>query len=137
MSRFLLLLLGVLGACARESSLDPGYGVSLELARERAARIRDLRYALRFTIPADRSAPVTGSATIHLSLADRQQPLVLDFRGDSTTIAEVEVNGATVTPGLPSGHVVIPAAALLAAATIAAWLPARVAARVDPLETMR
>ena len=88
--------------------------MSLELARERAGRIRDLRYSLRFTIPAERTAPVTGSATIHLTLADRERPLVLDFRGDSSSIADVEVNGAPVTPGLPSGHVVIPAAALVA-----------------------
>ena len=106
----------MLAACARESSPDPGYGVSLELARERAERIRDLRYALRFTIPPDRTAPVTGTATIHLTLADRERPLVLDFRGDSSSVAEVEVNGATISPGLPPGHVVIPAAALVAGA---------------------
>ncbi|HEX9894051.1 MAG TPA: M1 family aminopeptidase [Gemmatimonadales bacterium] len=111
-SHHLLLLLGGLGACRPGSARDPDYGVALDLARERAGRISDLRYTLRFNLPAERTAPVTGLVTIRLALADASRPLVLDFRGDSSRVAGVEVNGATVTPALPAGHVVIPADAL-------------------------
>ena len=100
------------GGCRDETPRPPEYGVSLELARERAARVSDLRYQLFFAIPEARTAPVTGRVTIDLTLSDARRPLVLDFRGDSASIAGVNVNGDSVVPELPSGHVVIPAAAL-------------------------
>ena len=95
-------------ACGDGIAWMPEYGVSLELAQERAARISDLRYALTFDIPEERTAPVTGAATITFSLSDAGRPLVLDFRGDSASIAGVTVNGDSIAPRLSPGHVVIP-----------------------------
>lgn len=54
-------------------------GVPLRLAQDRAARVTDLRYDLRFTVPDDVKAPVTGSVTIRFRLSDASQPLALDF----------------------------------------------------------
>jgi aminopeptidase N len=98
----------VAGACRDDGAGVPEYGVSLELAQERAARISDLRYVLTFDIPEERTAPVTGAVTITFSLSDAGRPLILDFRGDSASIAGVTVNGDTIAPRLPPGHVVIP-----------------------------
>ena len=56
----------------------PEVGVSEALARERAAAIRDLRYELTFEVPAERSAPVHGRATIRFTLRAPRQ-IVLDF----------------------------------------------------------
>jgi aminopeptidase N len=74
------VLLAVAPAWGRVSSnpmLEPG--VSFALAEDRARRITDLRYDLRFSIPASPSEPVTGEATISFELADATRPLVLDF----------------------------------------------------------
>ena len=46
------------------ASNPPDRGVSQALARERAAAIRDLRYDLSFTIPAERTAAVVGRVTL-------------------------------------------------------------------------
>ena len=61
----------------------PDAGVSESLARERAARLDDLRYALSFTIPSDRMAPIAGRATITFTLRDAAAPLTLDFAPDA------------------------------------------------------
>jgi aminopeptidase N len=98
----------VAGGCGDGAAGTPEYGVSLELAQERAARISDLRYAVTFDIPEQRTAPVTGAVTISFTLSDARRPLVLDFRGDSASVAGVTVNGDSIVPRLPPGHVVIP-----------------------------
>jgi aminopeptidase N len=54
-------------------------GVSFALAEDRAHRISDLRYDLRFSIPASPAEPVTGEATLAFDLSDASRPLVLDF----------------------------------------------------------
>ncbi len=110
------LLLAAAGsaACRDRPGAAPEYGVSLDLARDRAERISDLRYELFFSIPADRKAPVTGRATIRFALKDAGRPLALDFRGDSASIAEVTVNDAPARAVVRSGHVVIPRSALAA-----------------------
>ncbi len=110
--RTLLLASLVLAACGPR---DPEYGVALELARHRAATISDVRYDIRIAVPAVRTAPVTGTIVIRFVRGDSaDQPLVLDFRGDPATLAPVIVNNTPVTPRTPNGHVVIPAAHLVA-----------------------
>ncbi|HET9275588.1 MAG TPA: hypothetical protein VFN96_05895, partial [Gemmatimonadales bacterium] len=113
-SRRAALLLAAIGAgaCRDRPAPPPEFGVSLDLARERAARISDLRYTLAFAIPDERTAPVTGRAAISLTLADTDGPLVLDFRGDSASVADLVVNGDSIVPELTPVHVVIPASAL-------------------------
>jgi aminopeptidase N len=107
-----ILLVAPLASGACRDSAPPEYGVSLDLAQERAARISDLRYALTFDIPEKRDAPVTGAVTITFSLSDAGRPLVLDFRGDSASIAGVVVNGDSMAPRLLPGHIVLPRRAL-------------------------
>ena len=46
----------------------PAAGVTQSLARDRAGRVADLRYALSFTIPRDRTERIAGHATITFSL---------------------------------------------------------------------
>ena len=97
----------------------PEPGVSQTLARDRAARVSDLRYDLSFTIPANRSAPIAGRVTMTFALADRA-PLALDFgAGDQSPAVPaplrlVEVNGARIDVAPAGGHLLLPAAALVA-----------------------
>ena len=56
-----MLSLFLAAALAAPTDADPpAGGVSESLARERSSSISAVRYALTFTIPADRSAPVQG-----------------------------------------------------------------------------
>jgi aminopeptidase N len=107
-SLLLLSALALAAACDR-GPRDPEPGVSQALAEHRAATISDLRYDLQLQVPAVRTAPVTGTVTIRFAWADTtDQPLVLDFRGDSTSLAPVVVNNTPIMPRTPEGHVVIP-----------------------------
>src|SRR5262245_28837273 len=79
--------------CAQDA-IPPG--VPLTLARERSARIRHVRYELRFSVPAVMTAAVTGSVTIHFTLADASRPLVLDFAGSRDRVREVRAGSAPI-----------------------------------------
>ena len=72
------------------SSDDPEEGVSEALARERAARVSDLRYNVTFAVPYDRSAPITGRVLIEFGLDDVSHPLALDSRISTTGIAKAD-----------------------------------------------
>ena len=84
-----LLAAGLLAGCAR-TAVEPG--VSQELARERAARISDIRYELAFRIPEDKEVPLEGTEGLTFHLKGRG-PVQLDFREGAEKIREVFVNG--------------------------------------------
>jgi aminopeptidase N len=92
---------------------DPDLGVSEALARERAARVSNLRYDLAFTIPAARSQPVGGRALIRFSLASAAEPVVLDYLPDrSGILRSVEANGVRTAIRQVNGHIIVPKEAL-------------------------
>ena len=81
-------------------------GVSLELARHRAATLRNVRYLLELDVTAQDSAP--GRVSVTVERAAGAGDLVLDFRGPS--LGAVTANGETVTDGeWKNGHLRIPA----------------------------
>ncbi|HEX5871428.1 MAG TPA: M1 family aminopeptidase, partial [Longimicrobium sp.] len=81
-------------------------GVSLELARHRAATLRGVRYGLELDVTAQDSAP--GRVSITVQRGAGAGDLVVDFRGPS--LGAVTANGETVTDGeWKNGHLRIPA----------------------------
>ena len=84
-----LLAAGLLAGCAR-TAVEPG--VSRELARERSARISDIRYELAFRIPEEKEVPLEGTEALTFRLQGRG-PVQLDFREGAEKIREVTVNG--------------------------------------------
>ncbi|HXD72980.1 MAG TPA: M1 family aminopeptidase [Vicinamibacterales bacterium] len=54
-------------------------GISEPLARERAARVSNVRYELSFSIPNDRNAAIKGHEAVSFTLSDTSRPLLLDF----------------------------------------------------------
>ncbi len=54
-------------------------GVSQPLARERAARVSNVRYGLSFSIPRDKTAIIRGHEVVTFTLSDASRPLALDF----------------------------------------------------------
>ena len=108
------LLLGgavlLLAACAREPVES---GVSRSLARERAAHLSDIRYALSFRIPEAKTEPLEGQENLTFSL-DRRQDVLLDFREGAEKISLLQVNGKAVPVRWEAEHIVLPRRALKA-----------------------
>jgi aminopeptidase N len=100
-------------------------GISLELARERAATLSGVRYELALDLTKRDSA--AGSVRISFDRKSEAGDLVVDFRGPS--LAAVRANGAEVTDfAWENGHVRIPARWLRAGAnTVDAEFTARIA----------
>ena len=90
-------------------------GISEALASERRAIITDLRYDLRFTIPADRQSAVRGSAVARFTLGAPHR-VVFDFAQPAERLVRVMANGREVRPQHVNGHVIVPAAATRAGA---------------------
>jgi aminopeptidase N len=87
---------------------DPGPGIPLTLAEDRARRISDLRYDLHFSIPADPASPVIGRASITFALKDATRPLPLDFRPPHG-VRSVRAGAKTVVQATVPDHLVVPA----------------------------
>jgi aminopeptidase N len=85
----------------------PGPGVPLPLAQDRARRISDLRYDLRFDIPEKSTNPVRGQVTVRFTLKDATSPLVLDFTAGRVSGARA-AGTAIEIPAVPE-HLVLPA----------------------------
>ncbi len=93
----------------------PGAGVAESLAKERAARLADLRYALSFTFPRDQAERVAGHATITFTLCDAAAPLALDFEPNQMgALHRVALGSSPLEAELINGHILLPASALRA-----------------------
>jgi aminopeptidase N len=115
------LLLGLLAAaCQRHSvptttapTIPVETGVSQTLAEARKQLLSGVAYTLDLTIPAQKSAPITGSETVVFRLKDNRQPLQLDFKAPADHLRSVAVNGRPVPIDYRNEHLVLPAQALI------------------------
>jgi aminopeptidase N len=115
-----VLLLAVLGTLAAPraapAQADPSAGlpeggrvlmqpgVSLELARHRAATLRDVRYGIELDLTGRDTAP--GSVVVELERTGDAGDLILDFRGAG--VGRVVANGVTAEAEWRNGHLRIP-----------------------------
>jgi aminopeptidase N len=104
------MVLSIAAQAGGQGLPSPGPGVSEALARERSAVIRDLRYELALTIPAQRRDVVEGRVVVRLSLS-RAHRIVLDFQQPRDRVRSVRVGGRDVDASFADGHIVIPEAA--------------------------
>lgn len=112
-SSILLLILAATVHAQRPDGSGPGSGVSRELARSRAGRVSDVRYALTFALE-HHSRQVHGTETLSFHLADVSTDLPLDFR--EGTIEQATLNGRAIPGELTDGHLILRANALQAGA---------------------
>jgi aminopeptidase N len=85
-------------------------GIPRELARERAARISEVRYGLRFAVGGKTFADaVPGHEELTFTLSGAGAVL-LDFR--EGTVSALRVNGMSVTPRIENGHIELPGSAM-------------------------
>ena len=115
MASLLLLSLALPAAPAAEkmqtpagNDAAPAPGIPLSLAQDRARRISDLRYDLKFAIPAERTAPVTGVAKITFNLKDPSRPLALDFSQPGRVTGGASASSLAVV----TDHLVVPPSSL-------------------------
>ncbi len=104
-------LLGLAAAVSLSAQAPPpmpGPGIPLTLAQERAAAIRDLRYALSLTVPKDQKAPLTGTMTARFRIADGTRRIAFDFAPGQKNVRAVRVNGQAVTATFAADHFVVP-----------------------------
>ena len=102
--------IGLLTACGtqqRDAALQE-VGVSRELAKFRKEHFGQVKYNLFFSIPETKQEPVKGNAEIQLSL-QKKQPIIIDFRGESSQVALVLLNGQPVPYEVKNEHILIPA----------------------------
>lgn len=106
MKRALFFILA-LPFCGQAFANSPE-GIPRELARERASRVSNVRYALTFDLT-PHAATTKGTERLSFALSDARD-LLLDFR--DATIDKISVNGADLAPALDNGHIELPAKAL-------------------------
>ncbi|MEC8650988.1 MAG: M1 family aminopeptidase [Planctomycetota bacterium] len=87
---------------------EPSPGIDRELARARAATVKDVEYDLRFAL-GDRLDAVSGSISMRFQFREvgARAPLILDF--DGASISDVTVNNRPVELERRFNHLVIPA----------------------------
>ena len=88
-------------------SAEPEAGIPLSLAVHRARTIENLRYDLALAIPSDLTEPIQGRLSIHLSLTDTSQPLVIDFAAGRDHIHRVSSSGGPLPHTVVNGHIVV------------------------------
>lgn len=88
-------------------------GVSHELALYRAAHITDVTYDLSFTVPAEKSKPVSFEEKLMFYWTG-DEDLQIDFQGDANQLfPELMANDTTVPTVMINEHIVIPAQFLM------------------------
>ena len=107
MARTLVCILAFL-LCAQAHAGAPE-GIPRQLARERAARVSNVRYQLSFDLAGQRAPATQGREELRFVLRN-PGPLLLDYRDG--TLTKIAVNGMTLAPRLDNGHIGLPAAAL-------------------------
>jgi aminopeptidase N len=85
-------------------------GIPRDLARERAANVSDLRYALHYTL-VEHGGQTEATESLRFELKSAAHPLLLDFRDGH--VSSLAVNGANVAPEESNGHLVLAAENLL------------------------
>jgi aminopeptidase N len=101
------LLILVFAFCGRAYASAPR-GIPRELARERAARISNARYAIGFALTPHAST-TKGTEELRFDLRGTD-PLLLDFRDGK--LDKISLNGHALSTVLDNGHIDLPAGAL-------------------------
>jgi aminopeptidase N len=101
------IFLACLAGCAKPA-VEVLPGVSLELARHRAATISQINYQLRFSIPPDQEQDIDGSIVVSFDLNDASVPVQLDFRESMDKIMSIVSNGSASDYRFTNEHIVIP-----------------------------
>lgn len=82
-------------------------GVSLALATYRHSVISNIRYELRFDIPAEKSKAIKATESLNFNLNKNKEPLQIDFKQNADYIKSIKVNGKKIATNLKNEHLII------------------------------
>ena len=98
----------MVGGCAGEvPEIDIEPGVPLDLAEARASAIGDLRYDVRFVLPASRSEAIEGQVSATFT-REGPGPVVFDFAAQPEQVHGVRAGGSPVEATLRNEHLIVP-----------------------------
>ncbi len=107
-----IFLLAILSGCARQQSPEIVEGVSLEIARHRAATISKVHYNAFFAIPEALEEKITGEVAISFQLSNISQPVIIDFNENPENVLAVKCGDKESEHKFINGHIVVPASSL-------------------------
>ncbi|UEG55009.1 M1 family aminopeptidase [Mucilaginibacter daejeonensis] len=105
LSIFLIAAFNISLAQPKAISVEPG--VSLQLSKYRKANISDIKYELRFEVPAARSEAIGAQETLSFQATSNLYPLQIDLKQDAGKVHWVKVNGKKVPVNLQHEHLLI------------------------------
>ena len=107
---WLVIFSAMLGVEAGAVNIEKG--VSRALAEYRARNLRNIEYALTFTVPADKDKPVSFFETLRFWWTG-DEDLQIDFQGDESQLdGVIMVNGKAVDAIVRDEHIIIPQGSL-------------------------
>ncbi|MBS1664043.1 MAG: aminopeptidase [Bacteroidetes bacterium] len=87
-------------------------GVSLPLAKTRAALVKDIHYELLFNLPLAKDSLVRGKEKLTFRLVQRPAFLLLDFKTDPKFLDIIRINGKTAPVVYANEHIQLPGSLL-------------------------
>ena len=105
------VLAGAMAGYGQPRTGEAGPGVPRTLASHRAATVSDLHYDVRFTVPNEPAAPITGRVTASFQLAEAG-PVTFDFAQPAEHVQAVRAGGEPIAFEAREEHVIVPAAAI-------------------------
>ncbi|MFX0556508.1 M1 family metallopeptidase [Maribacter sp. CXY002] len=113
--RLIYIIIILLISCDRklDHHLDHTEGVSAALASYRKNQVSNVKYNLYFKIPLIREDSIGSKLIMELSIHDKSQPLLLDFKSNRENPPLSIVNGKKVPIQYKKEHLIIPSEHLL------------------------
>ena len=102
----ILAILLQLCGCTTKPTLEIDKGVSLELAKQRALLVKDVKYDLSFVVPSIKDSSIKAMETIKFVLENRES-LLLDFSEGRDYLDSIEINGESVEIIYENEHIVL------------------------------
>ncbi|MBU2899713.1 M1 family metallopeptidase [Maribacter dokdonensis] len=107
---YLSLVLSILCSCKNEqhSTTTLIVGVPEEMAMYRSSQISDVHYNLSFNIPAELKEPIPSQLELNFNLEQLQEPVILDFKEETSKIKSISINGKNAKILHEQEHIILP-----------------------------
>ncbi|MFV1447662.1 M1 family aminopeptidase [Maribacter sp. HS] len=107
---YLGLALSILCSCKNEqhSTTTLKAGVPEEMAMYRSSQISDVHYNLSFNIPAELKEPIPSQLELNFNVEQLQEPVILDFKEETSKIKSISINGKNATILHEQEHIILP-----------------------------
>ncbi|SEC05436.1 aminopeptidase N [Maribacter dokdonensis] len=106
---YLGLALSIFCSCKNEqhSTTTLKAGVPEEMAMYRSSQISDVHYNLSFNIPTELEEPIPSQLELNFNLEQLQEPVILDFKEETSKIKSISINGKNATILHEQEHIIL------------------------------